>query len=86
LVISLWLFVFFLIYVSVSEFSLFGPGKIPRLLFTLRPSYLHLNRRQRVHELLRISRLADAHSHHELRDPASSGHLEFMGIVRRLAR
>ena len=48
LAISLWVFVLFLIYVSVSEFSqLFGPSEIPRLLFTRRPSDLQLTRRQR---------------------------------------
>ena len=87
LAISLWLFVLFLIYVTVSEFShLFGPDEIPRLLFTRRPSELQLNRRQRMRELLRLSRLADAHSHHELRNPASPAHRELMRIVRRLAR
>jgi hypothetical protein len=44
LAISLWLFVLFLIYVTVSEFShLFGPGEIPRLLFTRQPWELQLN-------------------------------------------
>jgi hypothetical protein len=53
LAISLWLFILFLIYVTVSEFShLFGPGEIPRLLFTRRPSELQLNRRQRMREEL----------------------------------
>lgn len=87
LAISLWLFVLFLIYVTVSEFShLFGPGEIPRLLFTRRPSELQLNRRQRMRELLRLSRLADAHSRQELRDPGNPAYRELIDILQRLAR
>jgi hypothetical protein len=87
LAISLWLFVLFLIYVTVSEFShFFGPGEIPRLLFTRRPSELQLNRRQRMRELLRLSRLADAHSRQELCDPSNPAHRELLQIVQRLAR
>ena len=85
--ISLWVCVLFLIYVTASEFShLFGPGEIPRLLFTNRPSDLQLNRRQRMRELLRLSRLADAHSADEFRDPTSDAHREVVGILQRLAR
>jgi len=85
--ISLWIFVLFLIYVTVSEFShLFGPGEIRRLLFTRRPSELQLNRGQRMRELLRLSRLADTHTVDEFRDPASAPHRELIDIVRRLAR
>jgi hypothetical protein len=87
LAISLWLFVLFLIYVSVSEFSqLFGPGEIPRLLFTRRPSDLQLTRRQRMRELLRLSRLTDAHSREEFGDPNNPAHREAIEIVQRLAR
>jgi len=85
--ISLWICVLFLIYVTASEFShLFGPGEIPRLLFTNRPSDLQLNRRQRMRELLRLSRLADQFSADELRNPASAAHRELIGILGRLAR
>jgi hypothetical protein len=87
LAISLWLFVLFLIYVTVSEFiHFFGPGEIRRLLFTNRPSDLQLNRRQRMRELLRLSRLADAHSRVEFRDPANPAHRDAIEIVQRLAR
>jgi hypothetical protein len=85
--ISLWILVLFLIYVTASEFShLFGPGEMRRLLFTRRPSELQLNRRQRLRELLRLSRLADEHSGDEFRDPASTVHRELVDIVQRLAR
>ena len=87
LAISLWLFVLFLIYVTVSEFShFFGPGEIRRLLFTSRPSDLQLNRRQRMRELLRLSRLTDAHSRAEFGDPTNPAHREAIEIVQRLAR
>jgi hypothetical protein len=83
----LWILVLFLIYVTATEFSqLFGPGEIVRLLFTRRPSDLQLNRRQRMRELLRLSRLADAHSANEFRDPRSAPHKELVDIVSRLAR
>jgi hypothetical protein len=85
--ISLWILVLFLIYVTATEFShLFGPGELRRLFFTSRPSELQLNRRQRMRELLRLSRLADTHSRDEFRDPTSTAHLELIDIVQRLAR
>jgi hypothetical protein len=85
--ISLWIFVLFLIYVTATEFSyLFGPGEIRRLMFTRRPSDLQLNRRQRIRELLRLSRLADEHSAGEFRDPTSAAHRELVDILTRLAR
>ena len=76
-----------LIYVTASELNhLFGDGELRRILFTHRSSELQLNRRQRIRELVRLSRLADAHSEDEFRDPASAAHHELVGIVRRLAR
>ena len=85
--ISLWIFVLFLIYVTVTEVShLFGSGELRRLFFTSRPSDLQLNRRQRMRELLRLSRLADAHSTAEFRNLASDAHRELVEIVQRLAR
>lgn len=85
--ISLWIFVLFLIYVTATEVShLFGPGELRRLFFTSRPSELQLNRRQRIRELLRLSRLMDAHSIHEFRDPTSPAHHELIDILQPLAR
>ncbi|MFL5286688.1 MAG: hypothetical protein ACJ8AW_38370 [Rhodopila sp.] len=85
--ISLWIMALFLIYVTATEFSrLFGPGELRRLFFISRPSDLQLNRRQRLRELLRLSRLADAHSAEEFRNPTSSVHRELVEIVERLAR
>ena len=64
----------------------FGPGEMRRLLFTRRPSDLQLNRRQRLRELLRLSRLTDEHSGAELRDPTSAAHRELIDIAQPLAR
>jgi len=85
--IQLWIFVLFLVYVTASEFNrLFGHGELSRILFTYRPSELQLNRRQQIHELVRLGRLADTHSLDELRDPNSNAHTQLVEIVRRLAR
>jgi hypothetical protein len=73
--------------VTASEVShLFGPGELRRLFFTSRPSELQLNRRQRIRELLRLSRLMDAHSIDEFRNPASLAHQELIEILHPLAR
>jgi hypothetical protein len=80
--ISLWILVLFLIYVTASEMShLFGTGEVRRLFFTSRPSELQLNRRQRMRELLRLRRLADAHTVGEFRNPASDAHHELVEII-----
>jgi hypothetical protein len=85
--ISIWIFVLFLVYVTASEFShLFGAGEIPRLFFTYRPSELQLNRRQRMREMLRLSRLADQYSVSEFRNPSSPAHAELIRILDRIAR
>jgi hypothetical protein len=85
--IQLWILVLFLIYVTASELNhLFGDGELRRILFTHRPSELQLNRRQRIRELARLSRLADAHSVDEFRDPTSGAHRQLVEIVQRLAR
>ena len=85
--ISLWILVLFLIYVTASEIShLFGPGELRRLFFTSRPSALQLNRRQRMRELLQLSRLMDAHSIDEFRDGTSPAHHELIDMLQPLAR
>lgn len=84
--IQLWILVLFLVYVTASELNhLFGEGELWHILWTSRPSELPLNRRQRILELVRLSKLADAHSVDEFRDPASIAHTELIDIVRRLA-
>jgi hypothetical protein len=84
--VQLWIVVLFLIYVTASELNhLFGEGELRHLLFTSRPSELPLDRRQRIRELIRLSKLADAHSVAEFSDPKSGAHAELVDIVRRLA-
>ncbi len=84
--IQLWIFVLFLIYVTMTELNhLFGEGELGHILFTSRPSELPLNRRQRILELVKLSKLADAHSEDEFRDPTSSAHAQLVEIVRHLA-
>jgi hypothetical protein len=84
--IQLWIFVLFLIYVTASEFNrLFGHGELSRILFTYRPSELQLNRRQKIYELVRLGKLADAHSMDEFRDPTSAAHIQLVDILRHLA-
>jgi hypothetical protein len=87
LAINLWILVLFLIYVTASEVGhLFGPGELKRLFFTSRPTELQLNRRQRIRELLHLSRLMDAHPIGEFSDSASPAHAQLIGILKRLAR
>jgi hypothetical protein len=84
--IQLWIFVLFLIYVTATELNhLFGEGELWHILCTSRPSELPLNRRQRILELVRLSKLADTHSVDEFRDPTSTAHTQLIDIVRRLA-
>jgi len=84
--VQIWIFVLFLIYVTGSELNqLFGHGELKRIFLTYRPSDLQLNRRQRMRELAHLSRLADAHSLAEFRDPTSTAHIQLVEIVRRLA-
>jgi hypothetical protein len=84
--IQLWILVLFLIYVTASELNhLFGEGELWHLLFTSRPAELPLDRRQRIRELIRLSKLADTHSVEEFRDPSTTAHAELVDIVRRIA-
>jgi hypothetical protein len=84
--IQLWIFVLFLVYVTAHEFNrLFGHGELWRILFTYRPSELQLNRRQKIYELVRLGKLADAHSMDEFRDPTSAAHGQLVDILGRLA-
>jgi hypothetical protein len=84
--IQLWIFVLFLVYVTASELNhLFGEGELWHILLASRPDELPLNRRQRILELVRLSKLADAHSVDEFRNPNSAAHTELIDIVRRLA-
>jgi len=84
--IQVWILVLFLIYLTASELNhLFGNGEVWRILFTRRPSELQLNRRQRIRELVHLSRLADAHPVDDFRDPTSIAHRQLVEIVQRLS-
>ena len=85
--IQLWILVLFLVYVTATELNhLFGEGELWHILFTSRPSELPLDRRQRIFELVRLSKLADAHSMDEFRDPRTPAHSQLVDIVHRIAR
>ena len=85
--VQLWIFVLFLIYETATELNhLFGEGELWHLLVAARPSELPLDRRQRILELVRLSKLADAHSIDEFNDPATAAHTQLVDIVRRIAR
>ncbi len=84
--VQLWILVLFLIYTTAAEFcQLFGVEEMRRLFFSYRPSDLQLNRRQRIRELLRLSRLTDLHAIDELRDPSTDAHQRLVDVLRRLA-
>ena len=85
--IQLWIFALFLIYETATELNhLFGEGELWHLLVAARPSELPLDRRQRILELVRLSKLADAHSIDEFRDPNTIAHTQLVDIVHRIAR
>jgi hypothetical protein len=85
--IQLWILIIFFVYEVAAELNrLFGKGELWHLLVTSRPSELPLDRRQRIFELVRLSKLADAHSINEFRDPTSTAYSQLVDIVRRIAR
>ena len=85
--IQLWILVLFFIYEVAAELNhLFGKGELWHLLVTARPSELPLDRRQRILELVRLSKLADAHSIDEFRDPSTPAYTQLVDIVHRIAR
>jgi hypothetical protein len=85
--INLWIMALFLIYVTASEVArLFGREELWRIFFTSRPTELQLNRRQRIRELVHLSRLMDAHPFADFRDPASPARGQLIESLERLAR
>jgi hypothetical protein len=84
--IQIWIFVLFLIYVTVTELNtLFGDGELAKILLTRRSSHLKLTRRQRIRTLVSLSRLADAHTLNELADKDSAAHAQLVSLVGALA-
>jgi hypothetical protein len=87
LAIQIWILVLFLIYTFISELNtLFGDGELYRILFKWRSSDLKLTRRQRIRTLTKLSRLTEAHTADELRDPATQAHTELVTLLRALAQ
>ncbi len=86
LMVQVWLMVLFLIYVVIHELNaLFGDGEFHRLFFCWRTTMTKLTRRQRIRTLVRLSKITDAHTMAELRDPANPAHAEIIAIVERLS-
>ena len=86
LFIQIWIFVLFLMYVSVTELSrLAGDGQLSRLLFRYAPSDLQLTRRQRMRVLTRLSTLAGRHSAEVIGNPRSAVHGEVIRLVQSLS-
>lgn len=84
---QMWIFVLFLVYVTASEINgLVGEGELFKILFTRRSSELKLTRRARIRLLVRLSRLADAHSIDVLCDSKAAPHAELAAILGSLAQ
>jgi hypothetical protein len=87
LAIQLWILVLFLIYTFISELNAaFGHGELARIMFTWRSTELKLTRRQRLRSLVKLSRLADAHTTEELRDGTTPAHAEMVALLRTLTK
>ncbi|MCW3474108.1 hypothetical protein [Limobrevibacterium gyesilva] len=85
--IQIWIFVCFLIYTTVSEIgALLGPGQLTRLFFRYRPSYYKLTRRQHMHALMEISRLAETKPRERLLDPGTEEGAKLVRIIDALRR
>ena len=84
---QLWIFVLFLIYVTASEFNrLLGDGELFKIVFTRRSSDIKSTRRERIRQLVRLSRLTEAHSIEALADPKTAQHAELVDILRKVSR
>jgi hypothetical protein len=84
--IQIWIFVLFLIFVTVDELNtLFGHGELYKIFFTRRSSQLKLTRRQRVRKLVELDRLTEAHGVAQLSDPNTAAHAEMVGLIKSLA-
>jgi hypothetical protein len=84
---QMWIFVLFLVYVTASELNdLVGDGELFKIFFTRRSTELKSTRRARIRSLVRLSRLTDAHSIAELRDPKTAPHAELVAILRSLTQ
>ncbi len=84
--IQLWILVLFLLYTFIVELNeLFGDGELVRILFTRRSTELKQTRRKRIRTLVRLGRLADAHTTVELADSSTAAHKQMIDLIRSLA-
>jgi hypothetical protein len=84
--IQLWILVLFLLYTFLVELNaLFGDGELVRILFTRRSTELKQTRRKRIRALVKLSRLADAHTTVELADSSTAAHKQMIDLIRSLA-
>jgi len=68
--VQIWIFTLFLIYTTAAELNaLFGEGEIRKILFASGSSQRKATMRQRIRTLLKLTRLTEAHTLNELRDP-----------------
>jgi hypothetical protein len=80
--VQIWIFTLFLIYTTAAELSaLFGEGELTRIFFTRSLLQMKLTRRQRIHTLVKLTRLAEAHTITVLGDPQTAAHAEMMGLI-----
>ena len=85
--VHVWIFICFLIYVTVTELNdLLGGGQLSRLFFHHRSSELRLNRRQHVRALIELSRLAENTPREQLLDPMTPQGSRVVAIVDALRR
>jgi hypothetical protein len=86
LAVQIWIFTLFLVYTTAAELTaLFGEGEIVKIFLTRSSSQMKLTRRQRIRTLVRITRLTEAHTLEELRDPQTAAHAEIFGLIRQLS-
>jgi hypothetical protein len=84
--VQIWIFVLFLIYTTAAELhALFGEGEIARIFFTSGSPQVKLMRRQRIRTLVKLTRLTEAHTLDELRDPHTAAHATMFGLISGLA-
>jgi hypothetical protein len=80
--IQIWILALFLVYVTGSEVNKrFGEGRLFKAFLTHRPSELRAARQARSRLLVRLTRLAEAHSVDVLRDPSTAPHAELFDIL-----
>jgi hypothetical protein len=84
--VQLWTFVLFLMFTAIAELNvLFGDGEITRIFFTSGSPQVKLVRRQRIRALVKLTRLTEAHTLNELRDPQTAAHATMVELISKLS-